>query len=80
MADPTPDMVKRSRRPWYLWPVVGLWRTASLVEGRLGIPATLAVGCGLVAMGLFLSMTLVALPAGLISLVAGGFLTMRALY
>lgn len=82
MGDPTRATVERSRprRRWFLWPVLGLWRVASAVEVRLGIPWTLALGCGLVTSGLFLSVTLIALPAGLASLLFGTFLTLRALY
>ena len=67
----------KPRRSILRWPLVWTWRGATLVSNRMGIIASLAVGAVMMAVGFFLTSTLIGALIGIPLFALGLLLFMR---
>lgn len=87
-SDKSDPITPKAERPWtgravrylVLAPFRWGWWMASKVERSTGIVFTLVVGVILLAAGFWLSSTVIGMLLGVPMIVAGTFLTLRALY
>lgn len=70
----------RTIRIVFFWPLMLLWRFVTFVTNVIGILLALIIGLGLMALGLFLSSTIIGLVVGVPLFILGLLLLIRAIY
>jgi hypothetical protein len=66
--------------PWYLWPVVALWRLVAAVIGLTGRLIAVLLGIVLLIVGGLLTMTVVGAVAGIPLIIVGLLLIARGIF
>ena len=66
--------------PWYLWPVVALWRLGAAVIGLTGRLVAVLLGIVLMIVGGLLTMTVVGAVAGIPLMIVGLLLIARGIF
>ena len=66
--------------PWYLWPVVALWRLVAAVIGLTGRLIAVLLGVVLLIVGGLLTMTVVGAVAGIPLIIVGLLLIARGIF
>jgi hypothetical protein len=69
-----------SNAPWYLWPVVALWRLVAVVIGLTGRLVAVLLGVVLFVGGGLLTLTVVGAIAGIPLMFVGGLLIVRGIF
>ncbi len=71
---------RRGMLHWGLLPLRLVWRGVSLIERRLGLLATSAIGITLFVFGILLNTTWIGMPIGIPATLLGSVFLLRALY
>lgn len=66
--------------PWYLWPVVALWRLVAAIIGLTGRLVAVLLGVVLFTAGGLLTLTVVGAVAGIPLMIAGVLLIVRGIF
>jgi hypothetical protein len=66
--------------PWYLWPVVALWRLVAAVIGLTGRLIAVLLGIVLLIVGGLLTMTVVGAVAGIPLIIVGLLVIARGIF
>ena len=69
-----------SNTPWYLWPVVALWRLVAAIIGLTGRLVAVLLGIVLMIGGGLLTMTVVGAVAGIPLMIVGLLLIARGIF
>jgi hypothetical protein len=66
--------------PWYLWPIVALWRLVAAIVGLTGRLLAVVLGLVLMIVGAILSVTIIGAVAGIPMLVVGFLLVLKGIF
>ena len=69
-----------SNTPWYLWPIVALWRLVAAIIGLPGRLVAVLLGIVLMIAGGLLTMTVVGAVAGIPLMIVGLLLIARGIF
>ena len=76
----THELAPRRRTPIVFFPIVWLWRFVTFLANLTGILLGLALGLGLMVIGLALTWTVIGAVLGIPLFILGFMLLLRALY